>query len=56
MRFFKSIEQVQRFPSNYSTMYDFFRDDLIQLITSNHLLISGIWFELWQHFALNSSA
>jgi putative transposase len=55
MRCFKSIKQAQRFLSNFSTIYDYFRYDQHKTSASTHKILRIKSFECWRTIALNPS-
>ena len=56
MRCFKSIKQAQRFLSNFSTIYDYFRYDQHKTSASTHRILRARSFECWRTITLNPSA
>lgn len=56
MRCFKSIQQAQRFLSNFATIYDYFCYDQHKTSSSRHKILRSKSFECWRTIALNPSA
>ena len=55
MRCFKSVQQAQRFLSNFATIYDFFRYDQHKTSAATHKILRAKSFEYWRAVTLNPS-